>query len=448
MEITDAQKLELSEFYWETDLSTAEIQRYFSLKKPVNQYVTPLTTEEACPNCSSTMVYRSRTARAAGEKVCTSCKHNSLGIYLCRCSRCKELKALEERKAEKAAYARAVKEYEARRDETATPEYVAWAISKLSRREKIFLKAFVEVVNETEQPTFEEICNRAKVVTYESYLEKLLRVGLACKHPRGSISLNPIVSVEMIEIKNVRNISKSLRFDIFQRDHHTCQYCGRKPTEVTLVVDHLVPVAKGGTDDIDNLITSCEDCNQGKSAKLIEEYTRGYTQEEWREKLRIKRDEALQARRLQLDDLFVYWATCRKNGRVSDYDALFILNLIERFDPSWIKAAIQIASTRSPSNYAKYTAGILRNWAKNGPPESIEDPESSLDQRRATPKQIKYIQELLRKLGLELSDVYPKDKYESLTMLDARDLIGALTSESDEDDEEEAKESKDHSKME
>ena len=61
-----------------------------------------------------------------------------------------------------------------------------------------------------------------------------------------------------------KTVSKKIRFEVFKRDYFTCQYCGRKPPEVQLEVDHIKPVAKGGTNDILNLITSCADCNRGK----------------------------------------------------------------------------------------------------------------------------------------------------------------------------------------
>lgn len=66
-------------------------------------------------------------------------------------------------------------------------------------------------------------------------------------------------------------ISKAKRFDILNRDNFTCQYCGRKAPNVELEVDHIKPVAKGGSNDDDNLITACHDCNIGKSAKLLRE---------------------------------------------------------------------------------------------------------------------------------------------------------------------------------
>jgi len=59
-------------------------------------------------------------------------------------------------------------------------------------------------------------------------------------------------------------LSKKLRFTVFARDGFQCQYCGRNPPAVILQVDHVVPVVEGGEDTEDNLITSCQECNQGK----------------------------------------------------------------------------------------------------------------------------------------------------------------------------------------
>lgn len=61
-------------------------------------------------------------------------------------------------------------------------------------------------------------------------------------------------------------VSKRLRYEVLRRDGHTCRYCGRASPEVTLTVDHVVPVALGGTDDPNNLAAACRDCNAGKSA--------------------------------------------------------------------------------------------------------------------------------------------------------------------------------------
>lgn len=62
-------------------------------------------------------------------------------------------------------------------------------------------------------------------------------------------------------------IGKRLRFAIFARDQFTCRYCGRQADQVALHIDHIIPVAKGGTNDEQNLITACVECNLGKSDK-------------------------------------------------------------------------------------------------------------------------------------------------------------------------------------
>jgi len=63
-------------------------------------------------------------------------------------------------------------------------------------------------------------------------------------------------------------ISQKLRYAILKRDREQCVKCGASPkknSEVTLEVDHIIPVAEGGTNDPKNLQTLCWSCNQGKT---------------------------------------------------------------------------------------------------------------------------------------------------------------------------------------
>ncbi|WP_343319360.1 HNH endonuclease [Sphingobacterium multivorum] len=65
-------------------------------------------------------------------------------------------------------------------------------------------------------------------------------------------------------------ISKTLKFEIYQRDKFTCRYCGRTPKDgAKLSLDHKIPYSDGGKDTYENLITACMDCNIGKSNKVI-----------------------------------------------------------------------------------------------------------------------------------------------------------------------------------
>jgi hypothetical protein len=64
-------------------------------------------------------------------------------------------------------------------------------------------------------------------------------------------------------------LGKKLRFEVFKRDGFTCVYCGGQPPKVVLHCDHVVAVANGGTNDIDNLVTACDACNLGKGAREL-----------------------------------------------------------------------------------------------------------------------------------------------------------------------------------
>lgn len=63
----------------------------------------------------------------------------------------------------------------------------------------------------------------------------------------------------------------STRFEVFKRDRFTCVYCGRSSPSIVLEIDHVLAVSRGGTDEIDNLVTSCSDCNRGKSDRALEQ---------------------------------------------------------------------------------------------------------------------------------------------------------------------------------
>lgn len=86
-------------------------------------------------------------------------------------------------------------------------------------------------------------------------------------------------------------ISKKLRFEVFKRDSFRCQYCGRSAPDVILEVDHIVPVAEGGKNDVMNLITSCRDCNRGKGKHLLTENEVLKKQKAELDELNVKREQ-------------------------------------------------------------------------------------------------------------------------------------------------------------
>lgn len=66
-------------------------------------------------------------------------------------------------------------------------------------------------------------------------------------------------------------VTPKLRLAVIERDGRRCQICGaRQEDGVTLHVDHIIPVAKGGKTEMSNLRTLCDMCNQGKSDQILE----------------------------------------------------------------------------------------------------------------------------------------------------------------------------------
>lgn len=51
--------------------------------------------------------------------------------------------------------------------------------------------------------------------------------------------------------------------------NYTCPSCGKKEPDVTLTIDHAIPLIKGGTHNIDNLQPLCPHCNFSKREKTI-----------------------------------------------------------------------------------------------------------------------------------------------------------------------------------
>jgi len=72
--------------------------------------------------------------------------------------------------------------------------------------------------------------------------------------------------------ENSRNISLSLRLAVLSRDNFRCVFCGKSPaTDIgtKLHIDHTEPFSKGGKSTLENLQTLCEECNLGKSDRVV-----------------------------------------------------------------------------------------------------------------------------------------------------------------------------------
>ena len=67
-------------------------------------------------------------------------------------------------------------------------------------------------------------------------------------------------------------MTTKLRLKIKERDNYTCCQCGNSlaaEPNLLLEVDHIIPIARGGLTQEDNLQTLCWKCNRSKGSKII-----------------------------------------------------------------------------------------------------------------------------------------------------------------------------------
>lgn len=65
--------------------------------------------------------------------------------------------------------------------------------------------------------------------------------------------------------RSPEDLTPHLRALVMERDDFRCRRCGAGPADDRLVIDHIVPITMGGTNDFGNLQTLCNTCNSGKA---------------------------------------------------------------------------------------------------------------------------------------------------------------------------------------
>jgi 5-methylcytosine-specific restriction endonuclease McrA len=109
---------------------------------------------------------------------------------------------------------------------------------------------------------------RAVLLLYQGKAE-MLENGLG--YIRSANQNLPIPSVIRLAymVKRPYFVRRMTRFEVFNRDDFTCQYCGKVTRQLT--VDHVFPRYRGGQHIWENVVSACMICNRRKAGKTPDE---------------------------------------------------------------------------------------------------------------------------------------------------------------------------------
>ncbi len=78
----------------------------------------------------------------------------------------------------------------------------------------------------------------------------------------------PEIPATDIDFYNVREN----RIKVYERDAYKCRYCEKQLTRFTATLDHVTPVAEGGDNAFENLVTACLGCNSRKHKRPVGDF--------------------------------------------------------------------------------------------------------------------------------------------------------------------------------
>ncbi len=126
----------------------------------------------------------------------------------------------------------------------------------------------VLVLNQSYEPLTICQARRAVVLIYRGKAE-MLENGVGFIHTvRNSFPIPSVIRLAYM-IRRPHRERKLTRFEVFNRDRYTCQYCGKETRQLTL--DHVTPRYRGGQHTWENVVSACVPCNRRKAGRTPRE---------------------------------------------------------------------------------------------------------------------------------------------------------------------------------
>lgn len=123
----------------------------------------------------------------------------------------------------------------------------------------------VLVLNASYEPLNITTWRRAVVMMIKGKAESLEHDS--ARLVRTDLHVPPVIRLRQFVRVPFRRIPLTRR-NLFQRDNHTCQYCGSREQ---LSIDHVIPRSRGGQDIWENVTTACTSCNVRKGSRTPDE---------------------------------------------------------------------------------------------------------------------------------------------------------------------------------
>jgi 5-methylcytosine-specific restriction endonuclease McrA len=126
----------------------------------------------------------------------------------------------------------------------------------------------VLVLNQSYEPLTVCRARRALVLIFQGKAE-MLENGVGFAHSISeTVPLPSVIRLDRL-VRRPRRAKKMTRFEIFNRDQYTCQYCGQQTRHLTL--DHVLPRFRGGQHTWENVVSACPACNRHKAGRTPQE---------------------------------------------------------------------------------------------------------------------------------------------------------------------------------
>ena len=125
---------------------------------------------------------------------------------------------------------------------------------------------------------------RADITRNYDYLceinpDSALKFFDATRSTFAEIARNPEIGISTLIMDKTPRISipDEVRKYVFDRDRNKCLGCGKTDLEAKLTIDHIEPLAQGGSNDLSNLQTLCGSCNSSKRDRPDPRFRRRFT---------------------------------------------------------------------------------------------------------------------------------------------------------------------------